>query len=511
MKQNELDIRYIIKHKFGNKNLFDVILGKSVFHLYFKILIIILIICLYDAPSWIETGVFAISVAPLHGMVYKVLAVATFSLLSIIGIYISKRNVLYLDDLLFIGILVFLNMYKWRQAKHVTEAFETLATESSGDMYYTEPGREDPQVFNMYPLDKLPEDRDELVHKINRPEHYDYTPDDIPGYLTQPAITRLEGLRDKIQRDKNYRYNNTVRPFDTKDIPGSPEPIKTNTRTPIDDLFRKGGNPAYKLADEVLTVLESCPDNQRSAAVDSHQTIEPALSHRRSNGVGGSKYRFLTEPEPNLKGGAKGIPRCTDDTNEKRALSLQRLIGGPVVNDPNIIFNRLVKARLEDDQATIREYSDFITEINNADKAASGGPLALAGPKPVSEPTQISELKPYRDLGGVSYTPYVAFSGPLSKKPLDPLPNNSTFKDIQLRDLEYEAASMDNVFTPRDPRLRLADGYSFAQADGINAKLGGNSIKLFDSCTNYSIPSPDSLKRINDNCARRLDGSCLSD
>ena len=92
-----------------------------------------------------------------------------------------------------------------------------------------------------------------------------------------------------------------------------------------------------------------------------------------------------------------------------------------------------------------------------------------------------------------------------------PLPNNSTFKDIQLRDLDFDAASKDNVFTPRDTRLRLADGYSFAQADGINAKLGGNSIKLFDSCTNYSIPSPDSLKRINDNCARRLDGSCLSD
>jgi hypothetical protein len=478
------------------QNLFKYVMSKSAFHLYIKILIIILIICLYEAPGWLDAGLIIGRFSAVHGIILKVLAVATFSLLSVIGIYISKRNVLYLDDLIFIGILVFLNMYKWRQAKHVTEAFETLATESSGDMYYTEPGREDPQVFNMYPLDKLPEDRDELVHKINRPEHYDYTPDDIPGYLTQPAITRLEGLRDKIQRDKNYRYNNTVRPFDTKDIPGSPEPIKANTRTPIDDLFRKGGNPAYKLADEVLTVLESCPNNQRSAAVDSHQVIEPALSHRRSNGVGSSKYRFLTEPEPNLKGGAKGIPRCTDDTNEKRARSLQRLIGSPAVDD---------------DQATIREYSDFITEINNADKAASGRPLALAGPKPVSEPTQISELKPYRDLGGVSYTPYVAFSGPLSKKPIDPLPNNSTFKDIQLRDLEYEAAARDNVFTPRDPRLRLADGYSFAQADGINAKLGGNSIKLFDSCTNYSIPSPDSLKRINDNCARRLDGSCLSD
>jgi hypothetical protein len=376
-------------------------------------------------------------------------------------------------------------MYKWKQARQVTEAFEALAMEATGDMYYTEPGRDDSTAFNMYPLDKLPENRDELVHKINRPEHYDYTPDDIPGYLSQPAITRLEGLRDKIQRDKNYRYNATVTPFDTKDIPGSPEPIKANTRTPIDNLFREGGNPAYKLADEVLTVLESCPDSLRSASLDSHRTLEPALSHQRRNGVGNSKYRLLSEPEPNLF--KSGTSKCNDDTTEKQSKSLQRLIGGPAVDDPNIIFNRLVKGRLADDRATIREYGDFIAEINKADKVANGGPLA--NPKPVDAPAEPVKLKAYRT----------------------PLKNKVTFRDIQLRDLDFEASEKDNIFTPRDPRLRLADGYDFSQSDGINAKLGGNSIRLFDSCTNYSIPSPDSLKRVSDNCARRLDGSCLSD
>jgi hypothetical protein len=525
MKTSDLDIRYIVRHEFPGKNLFEIMLSKSAFHLYIKILIITLIACLYEAPGWLEAGLFTSRFTAMHGPIFKVLAVATFSLLSVVGIYISKRNIIYLDDLIFIAILVFLNMYKWKQAKQVTEAFEALAKdadplESTGDLYYTEPGREDSQAFNMYPLDKIPEDRDELVHKINRPEHYDYTPDDIPGYLAQPAITRLEGLRDKIQRDKNYRYNATVRPFDTKDIPGSPEPIKTNTRTPIDDLFRKGGqNQAYKLADEVLTVLESCPDNLRSAQMDSHKALEPALSHQRRNGAGNSKYRFLSEPEPNLFKREKGVAKCTDNTNEKRTKSLQRLIGGPVVDDPNIIFNRLVKARLEDDRATIREYrslynlcqpgvglnlekrqcldpglgtqglryKDFIAEINNADREANGGPLAE--PKPVETPLPDDELKPYRE----------------------PLKNKATFKDIQLRDLDFEASEKDNIFTPRDQRLRLADGYSFSQADGINAKLGGNSIRLFDSCTNYSIPSPDSLKRVSDNCARRLDGSCLSD
>jgi hypothetical protein len=221
--------------------------------------------------------------------------------------------------------------------------------------------------------------------------------------------------------------------------------------------------------------------------MDSHKALEPALSHQRRNGVGNSKYRLLSEPEPNLFTRGKGVSKCIDDTNEKRARSLQQLIGGPAVDDPNIIFNRLVKARLEDDRATIREYKDFIAEINNADKAVSGGPLA--GPKPVETPTPDDELKPYRE----------------------PLKNKVTFRDIQLRDLDFDASEKDNVFTPRDPRLRLADGYSFSQADGINSKLGGNSVRLFDSCTNYSIPSPDSLKRINDNCARRLDGSCLSD
>jgi hypothetical protein len=494
MKTSDLDIRYIVRHEFPGKNLFEIMLSKSAFHLYIKILIITLLACLYEAPGWLEAGLFTSRFTALHGPIFKVLAVATFSLLSVVGIYISKRNIIYLDDLIFIAILVFLNMYKWKQAKQVTETFEGLAKqrndplESSGDMYYSEPGREDSQAFNMYPLDKIPENRDELVHKINRPEHYDYTPDDIPGYLAQPAITRLEGLRDKIQRDKNYRYNATVRPFDTKDIPGSPEPIKTNTGTPIDDLFRKGGNhQAYKLADEVLTVLESCPDNLRSAQMDSHKALEPALSHQHRNGAGNSKYRFLSEPEPNLFTRGKGVAKCTDNTNEKRTKSLQRLIGGPAVDDPNIIFNRLVKARLEDDRATIREYKDFIAEINNADREANGGPLAE--PKPVETPLPDDELKPYRE----------------------PLKNKATFKDIQLRDLDFEASEKDNIFTPRDQRLRLADGYSFSQSDGINAKLGGNSIRLFDSCTNYSIPSPDSLKRVSDNCARRLDGSCLSD
>ena len=367
MKQNNLDIRYIIKQDFPGKNLFEIILSKSAFHLYIKILLIILIMCLYEAPGWIEAGFFAAGITSFRNGIIKVLAVATFSLLAVIGIYISKHNILYLDDLIFIGILAILNLYKWKQTVQSIETFEALAKdplESSGDMYYTEPGRKDQQVFNMYPIEKIPDDRDELVHKINRPEHYDYTPDDIPGYLTQPAITRLEGLRDKIQRDKNYRYTATVRPFDTKDIPGSPEPIKANTRTPIDDLFRRSGNPTYKLADEVLTVLESCPNNLRSAALDSHRVIEPALAHRRSNGVGSSKYRLLSEPEPNLKGSAKGKKqRCTD--NKPSTKSLQRLIGGGSgVYDPNNIFNQLVKARLEDDHATIREYKDFIAEIN---------------------------------------------------------------------------------------------------------------------------------------------------
>jgi hypothetical protein len=62
------------------------------------------------------------------------------------------------------------------------------------------------------------------------------------------------------------------------------------------------------------------------------------------------------------------------------------------------------------------------------------------------------------------------------------------------------------------PRLRWdSDNNQYSlYSDAINQRLPGSSDKISEYATNYPLVSLDSLAKINDNCARRLDGSCLT-
>lgn len=350
-------------------------------------------------------------------------------------------------DFIFIGILVVIGI--WMSRKFDNHSSEPFTNQGSGkhklqplgqndiDYNLPEAGRDNsaPNIVGTDLVDAHPElDTDELVWG-NRPEHYDFTPDDIPTYLELESLRQLKTLKKKVKRDKNYKYLAEIKPYDSQsshrpesgDKTPSGQGLLLHRQHGLDNIFLEHADKhkAYGMPKEVLDALSnSIYGSDKSVWKEGREKSKDVKSngkYKRNNGVPGSMYKFLNEPEPTLtpdKGGIVCDAQATTTTRPDNLKTSPNIGAGPVIQIPEI--------------------RDEMLDANSKFRTAE------------------------------YFTGFTASSS-----------NDSN---------QYSLYS-----------------------DAINQRLPGCSDKISQYATNYPLVSRHSLEKISDNCARRLDGSCLTE
>jgi len=294
---------------------------------------------------------------------------------------------------------------------------------------------------------------DELVWG-NRPEHYDFVPDDVPGYLELESIRKLKRLQKKVKRDKNYKYLAQIKPYDAQSMhrPDS-EPntgLLLHQSHGLDDLFLANADKhkAYELPKEVLDALSNSPYGVWKEGARCSANVKSRGKYQRNNGVPGSWYKFLNEPEPTLisGGGIKCSIPATTTTRPNGLHTSPELGTGPVMQHDTI----------QDDMITANskfrtaEYFTNRCDLPNANTVNTGiqAKCLRTDITPILRPPRVGlEFS----VGGT--------------KPLIPLDANT---------------------------------YSL-YSDAINQRLPGSSDKISQYATNYPLVSKQSLECINNN------------
>lgn len=374
-------------------------------------------------------------------------------------------------DFIFVCALLILGVWVWHNSANITNANTNMFTRIEGfftgksknkttqpsttttraethniqelgyeDMDYNLPnpgtntGSRSAELVGTDLLDAHPTvNEDELVWG-NKPEHYDFVPDDIPGYLDLPQLRKLKRLQKKVKKDKNYKYLAKIKPYDPQSMhrsdgdPGSE--LMLHRHHGLDNLFLENAeqHKAYGMPKEVLDALSNSPYGVWKEGPKQSSDVNGQGKYIRRNGVGNSWYKFLKEPEPTLTPDAAVVCNSlTTTTTRPDGLKTSPDTGtGPVMKLPQI--------------------DDEMQQANSKFRTAE------------------------------------YFTNPR-------VPVNDTM-----------------------PRLRTeSDNNQYSlYSDAINQRLPGSSDKISEYATNYPLVSLESLAKINDNCARRLDGSCLA-
>ena len=278
-------------------------------------------------------------------------------------------------DFIFIGILAIMGIWVWRSSQIASNGVETFLDQQlvvlalgPTDMDYNLPeaGRTESGTANMASRvgSNLKEAHPDVNQKElvwgNRPEHYDFVPDDIPGYLELAELRKLKRLQKKVKKDKNYKYLSDIKPFDPQSMnrsdgdPGTD--FKLHMRHGIDNALLDAAcqNEAYKMPKEVLDAL-SCdqhylgyPSVWREGDAKLRRRINSDTKYVRNNGVPGSWYKYLKDPEPTLTLGTclstNAITKLATTTTRPDGLKTSPDTGtGPVMQIP-VIQDEMIEA-----------------------------------------------------------------------------------------------------------------------------------------------------------------------
>jgi hypothetical protein len=358
-------------------------------------------------------------------------------------------------DLIFIGVLAVMGIWVWRSSQNASSGVDSFLDQQTvvqalgpDDMDYNLPeaGRTESVTVNMASRvgsnlnEAHPEvNQNELVWG-NRAEHYDFVPDDIPGYLELDELRKLKRLQKKVKKDKNYKYLADIKPYDPQSMnrpdgdPGTE--VKLTMRHGLDNVLLDAAyqNEAYKMPKEVLDAL-SCgqhnlgyPSVWKEGDAKFRRRVNGDTKYVRNNGVPGSWYKYLKEPEPTLtpdKCPPNNKPNTTTTTRPDNLKTSPDTGAGPVMQ--------------------VSAIPDEMIEANNKFRTAEYFTNSISGS--------------------------VARTG--------------------------EWVGIDNDNNP----------YSL-HSDSINTRMPGCSDKISQYATNYPLVSIESLEKISNNCAIRLDGLC---
>lgn len=238
-----------------------------------------------------------------------------YFLIILLGIMIIHNLIIggwhHPKDFVFAAVLIFLGFWVWRDTTELENFFASgqkiVKPLGNKNMDYNlpPPGRniksDTPDLIgNNINEAHPPINTKELVWG-NRPEHYDFTPDDIPGYLELDDFKKMKNLKQKIKQDKNYKYLAEIQAFDGQSVnrPGVDAAFLLHKKHGLDDVFLENADnhEAYKLPKEVLDNMSGCQKGRRYPDPNTIKKTPGSRKYYRNNGVPGSWYKFLKEPD----------------------------------------------------------------------------------------------------------------------------------------------------------------------------------------------------------------------
>ena len=246
----------------------------------------------------------------------KNLIISIISIILVFVIYLSKNKKLYQDDLLLIFILIIINLLNYRKQHELFEYF------TNNDINYVFTINENKEL--MIDLDKLDlPDKEQLVHGSSKPEHYDYTPDDLPSFQLSKMLSKF---KDKHKNDKNREYNEKVEPYNKSYL----KEINPNYN-PLNKLKYsiKSENDYIKLNNTIINTLNDYYENENLFKDKNHiqnlksiDNLVPFTKYRKTNGTGNSKYEQI----------------CKDDVDSNKiSKNVEKFLPSPFVDSYSLL------------------------------------------------------------------------------------------------------------------------------------------------------------------------------
>ena len=334
-----------------NKNvviqLAKIITSKTIFHLLLKIVVISLIIYLSysniidkllknDALNNINNKSNKSSnpsksnkknnghiryLENLELIMKKNIIISIISIICILIIYLIKNKCFYQDDLLLILILAILNISNVTNSNNLKNAFDFYNIDSFVNI------RDTKDVENMIEISKMevPAESD-LVYGSNKPEHYDFTPDDLPTFELEKSLKKYKKILDE---DKNNKYLQSVKPY-VKDELDEIHPNYNPLNKPTHSISTE--SEYVKLNNAVLNSLNDYYENEnlfkdknQRQDLKSIKNIVPGTKYRKNNGVGKCKYEQIG-PD--------------DDLNKTLTKNLEKFNPNPILDEYDLLSDK---------------------------------------------------------------------------------------------------------------------------------------------------------------------------
>ena len=220
-------------------------------------------------------------------IIQKNIIISIISVLCVFIIYMNKNKQLYEDDLLFIFILIVINIYNFKNQNSLLEYLQNHDLEKFDSLSSFKLSMSD------YNNTALP-NKSDLVRGSNKPEHYDYTPDDMPTFDLDIDLAKFKKEHDE---NKNNDYLANVKPYEVNkldDIDANTNPLNKVkfSISPETDYVKLNNAALYSLNDYYENEKLYRKENKRQS-LKSINNLVPFTKYRKDNGVGKCKYEQI--------------------------------------------------------------------------------------------------------------------------------------------------------------------------------------------------------------------------
>ena len=264
-----------------------------------KVVVLSLIILLGYPQFWNYINGSEILVKPIHFKV--VFSVCAFIIMILYYILLNNRSsdkngVRNNSNIVFTSIVLVYVIYIWTRKEEGKDGFIIMDEFDEEDMDLIHSKKENgySKGIGMYPIEES-KDKKDLVHGLNKPEHYDFTPDDIPTYQLNEELKVFKQMNDMKKGDINANWMNKVEGHDPSFVPAMEGGFPFyDTKEKVHDLFNNK-HPHQEWNESILTALMETPRTPSHLLDKSGDGLPGIVQYNRKTGRGQNKYKYLEE------------------------------------------------------------------------------------------------------------------------------------------------------------------------------------------------------------------------